>query len=190
MFDSEVKQVEAIAQRHADAVLTPEHAAPVARRILQRCATLKIPAPSVILRFQDRAEHLRGISAHHNKIARDFYGSDYASLSQDKQQQVTSLHSSLVSENPATGHPYLKPGFTFAQARHLLLETYRAERSNSYPQEIRTALVDFRAGLEKDLDEAAKRQGFFPEYSQANRNLRLATAGPHRATQPIPIVRK
>jgi len=38
-----------------------------------------------------------------------------------------------------------------------------------YPQEIRSALMDFARGLEKDISEAAKAGGFFPEFSKSAR---------------------
>lgn len=107
-----------------------------------------------------------------DKISRDFYGADYNQLPPEKQADVSALHGGLVNDAP--DHPYLKSGLTFIQARHLLVETYREELSNSYPQEIKTALIDFRSGLEKDIDEAAKRAGFYPEYSRANHDLKTA----------------
>jgi hypothetical protein len=188
MYEQERGQIEAVAEKHGHAPMIPEFSAPVARLIVRRCRTLQISPPLVIRRFQDRAEGAKGVTGAQDKIGRDFYGTEYSNLTPDKRAEVDSLHSSLVADNPATGHPYLKPGFNFAQARHLLLETYREEVSTHYPQEIQTALADFRTGLEKDLDEAAKVHGFYPEYSGANQALRIATAGPHRAGQSIPIV--
>jgi hypothetical protein len=188
MYERERGQIEAIADKHGDVPVIPEFAAPAARLIIRRCATLRISPPLVIRRFQDRAEGPKGPHGAQDKIGRDFYGTEYANLPPDRKAEVDSLHGALVSDNPATGHPYLKPGFNFAQARHLLIETYREESGRRYPQEIQTALADFRTGLEKDLDEAAKHAGFYPEYSRANTALRIATAGPHRAGQSIPIV--
>lgn len=120
-----------------------------------------------------------------DKLSRDFYGTEYNTLTPDKQAEVSSLHGGLVNDAP--DHPYLKAGLTFIQARHLLLETYREELTNRYPQEIQTALADFRTGLEKDIDEAAKRAGFYPEYSQANHALKMATAPPHNSRQGLPM---
>jgi hypothetical protein len=188
MYEQERGQIEAVAEKHGHVPVVPEFSAPVARLIVRRCATLRISPPLVIRRFQDRAEGPKGLNGAQDKIGRDFYGTEYSNLSPDKRAEVDSLHGSLTWVNPATGHPYLKPGFNFAQARHLLLETYREEVSTRYPQEIQTALADFRTGLEKDLDEAAKAHGFYPAYSEANQALRIATAGPHRAGQAIPIV--
>jgi len=187
-YEQERANIEAVADKHSHANVVPEFSAPVARLIMRRCATLKISPPLVIRRFQDRAEGPQGPNGAVDKIGRDFYGKEYSDLTPEQRAEVDSLKSSLTYENPATGHPYLKPGFTFAQARHLLIETYRAEATERYPQEIRTALVDFRTGLEKDLDESAKTHGFYPEYSRANQNLRIAAAGPHRASQTIPMV--
>jgi hypothetical protein len=187
-YEQERGQIEAIAEKHGHVPVIPEFSAPVARLIVRRCATLKISPPLVIRRFMDRAEGPQGPNGAVNKIGRDFYGKEYSDLTPSQQAEADSLRSALASENPATGHPYLKPGFNFAQARHLLLETYREEMSTRYPQEVQTALADFRTGLEKDLDESAKMHGFYPAYSQANQSLKIATAGPHRAAQSIPIV--
>jgi hypothetical protein len=107
-----------------------------------------------------------------DKLSRDFYGTEYNKLPPEKQADVSVLNGGLVNDAP--DHPYLKSGLTFIQARHLLIETYREELSNSYPEEIKTALIDFRSGLEKDLSEAAKRAGFYPEYSRANHDLKTA----------------
>ena len=120
-----------------------------------------------------------------DKLSRDFYGTEYSKLPPEKQADVSSLHGGLVNDAP--DHPYLKKGLTFIQARHLLIETYHAELTNRYPQEIQTALADFRTGLEKDIDEAAKRAGFYSEYSKANLDLKMATAPPHNSRQSLPM---
>jgi hypothetical protein len=187
-YEQERANIEAVADKHSHVPVIPEFSAPVARLILRRCATLKISPPLVVRRFQDRAEGPKGQNGAVDKIGRDFYGKEYSDLTPDKRAEVDSLHSALGNHNPATGHPYLKPGLTFAQARHLLIETYKTEANEHYPQEIRTALADFRTGLEKDLDESAKAHGFYQEYSKANQALRIATAGPHRAGQTIPMI--
>jgi hypothetical protein len=188
MYEKERANIERIADEHANVPVIPGHSAPVAARIARRCATLNISPPLVIQRFHDRVEGIKGPNGAQDKIGRDFYGTKYRNLPPDKQAEVHSLHSSLVHANRATGHPYLKIGLTFIQARHLLIETYRTEMNNRYPSDLRAALVDFRTGLEADLDAAAKNGGFFQAYARANTELKIATAGPHSARQTIPIV--
>ena len=187
-FDKERETIAQIVDSHGNAPLTPEFATPVARSIARTCVTLKIKPPLVISRFLDRADGPQGRSGIQNKLARDLHGKEYSELPEGKQQEIDSKYNSLASSNPATRHPYLKAGFTFAQGHNLLLAAIREQSSNSLPQQIRAGLFDFVSALERDLDEAAKRAGFYQSYSQANQALRIATAGPHRAAQAIPIV--
>ena len=182
-YDAEIRNIEEIANTNADLPVKPAHSAPVARLIVRMCETKHVPVPLVVERFQDRVIGPKG--GYHGKIARDFYGKHYHKLSADQQVKVGTLHSALGSSD---GHPYLKKGLTFIQARHLLIETYREEfKARNLPEEIRGALGDFRRGLEHDIDDAAKAGGFFSEYARANQALRIRAAGPHRANQSIPI---
>jgi hypothetical protein len=186
-FETERENIAQVVDKHGSAPLSPEFSAPVARSIVRHSIQLKINPPLVISRFMDRAEGPKGANGALDKLSRDFHGKDYADLPADKQADMDSRHSSLAMSNPATGHPYLKPGLTFAQGHNLLIAAFSEEKSSRFPQTIRAALSDFSKALEKDLDEAAKHPGFFKEYSDANMALKVATAGPHRAGQAIPI---
>ena len=189
MYEKERESIAQVVDDHASAPLLPEFSTPVARLIARRCATLKIKSPLVIRRFLDRSEGPNGDNGVLDKLSRDFYSKEYQDLTPKQQEEMTSRRSALAYSNPAEGHPYTKPGFTFAQGHNLLLATYREDTSR-FPGEVRAAMIDFRNALEKDLDEAAKHAGFFKQYSDANTALKIATAGPHRATQTIPIVSK
>ncbi|HKF56268.1 MAG TPA: hypothetical protein VKJ45_12510 [Blastocatellia bacterium] len=120
----------------------------------------------------DRVTGAGSQTAGRDKLARDFYQKDYQELPQKQQDDVDDLHGKLW--NPAGTSGYLKKGLSFAEAHHLLLEAYRAETDKQYPQEIRSALMDFARGLEKDISEAAKAGGFYPEFSKAEKSLRAA----------------
>jgi hypothetical protein len=187
-FDKERETIAQIVDGHGNAPLTPEFATPVARSIARTCMTLKIKPPLAISRFLDRADGPKGRNGAQDKLARDLHGKDYSELPEDKQQEIDSKYNSIAMSNPATGHSYLKPGFTFGQGHNLMLAAIREESIKGLPQEVRAGLSDFVRALEKDLDEAAKHAGFYKSYADANTALKIATAGPHRAGQSIPIV--
>jgi hypothetical protein len=183
-YETERTNLEAVVDKHASVPVIPEFSAPVASRIVSRCRTLNISPPLVIQRFEDRAKEPTGNHGVQDKISRDFYQRGFEDLPADKQKEVQNLHSAMF--NPATPHPYFKAGLNFAQGRHLLLETYRLEASNKLPQDLRVALVDFRDGLERDLDDSARIHGFFKEYGNAIMALKTAVS-PHRESQAFPM---
>jgi hypothetical protein len=84
--------------------------------------------------------------------------------------------------NPAQAHPYNQAGFTFGQARHVLMGLYRLQsEAGSYPQEIRAKISELSDALELDIAEAAKRNGFYPEYAaqlKAVKNALLTSRQP------------
>ena len=185
-YEQERAAILQIVDKHSSVPVRPEFSTPAARLIVRRCETLKRKPPLVIQRFLDRADGPQGHDGVRDKMARDFFQTDYAALPEEKKMQVQDVHSHIF--NPATPHPYTKAGMTFAEGHHLLLETYREEAKRDLPKELQAAMIDFRNGLEKDLDESAKAHGFYQEYSQANQNLKIATGPPHRINQSIPIV--
>lgn len=185
-FEAERESISQIVDKHSSVPMGAEFSTPSARLIFRRCETLQRKPPLVIQRFMDRADGPQGHDGVRDKMARDFHGRDYKDLPEDKKGQVNDLHSALF--NPATPHPYFKAGFTFGQGHGLLVEIYREEAKRDLPKELQAAMIDFRKGLEKDLDEAAKAHGFYLEYSRANQALLVAAAGPHRINQSIPIV--
>jgi len=185
-YEQEREGIAQIVDKHSSVPVRPEFSSPAARLIVRRCQTLRRKPPLAIQRFLDRADGPKGQDGIRDKMARDFHGRDFQDLPEDKKNGVRELESAM--SNPATPHPYFKAGLTFAQAHSLLIETYREETNRTLPQELRAALADFRTGLEKDLDESAKAHGFYQEYSKANQALRIAAAGPHRASQTIPMV--
>jgi hypothetical protein len=185
-FEAERGSIAQIVDRHSSVPVRAEFSTPAARLIVRRCEVLKRRPPLVIQRFLDRVDGPRGTDGVRDKMARDFFQKDYAALPEDKKGQVLDLHNHM--SNPATPHPYFKAGLTFAQGHNLLIETYREESKRDLPKELQAAMIDFRNGLEKDLDEAAKHAGFYQAYSLANQTLRIAAAGPHRINQSTPIV--
>jgi hypothetical protein len=188
-FEQERERIAQIVDKHGHVPMTPEYSAPVARHIVKYCQNLRIKPPLVIQRFMDRLDGPKGQDGALDKLGRDLHGREYSELTEPQRQQITSIHSSLGNANPATGHPYLKPGFDFAQGHDLLVSAYGLSMDR-FQREIRASMQDFISGLEKDLDQAAKAGGFFKQYSDATTALRIATAGPHRINQSIPIVAK
>jgi hypothetical protein len=183
-FEKERETIAQIVEKHAKAPLTPAHSAPVARSIARHAEQLKIKPPLAIRRFMDRLDGPEGDYGIQNKLARDLHQKEYADLSEDEQERIRDINHKM--RNPAGSPPYFKAGFDFAQGHNLLLAAYSDEKSA--PKQLRFAMLDFSKALERDLDEAAKHSGFFKEYSDANMALKIATAGPHRATQTIPVV--
>lgn len=181
----ELETLNTVVDDHSHTPMESEFSRGFARRILQRSQTLKTKPPLVIRRFFDRVTGPQGDEGRQNKIARDFHGLDYKELTQKQRDAVDTLHGQLW--NPAGSSEYLKPGLSFGEGYDLLLQAYRAENDKSYTQEIRAALNDFARALERDLEEAAKAGGFFDQFSRADKQLRQALAGPHRANQNIPI---
>jgi hypothetical protein len=175
-LQTEISNIDRIADEHAYTRVSPEFSAPYARRIVNRCKALGIASPLVIRRFQDRAEGPQGPEGPRDKIARDFYGAEFQNLPDDKKNEVTEMRGRLA--NPATGHPYLRKGLTFIEARQLLVDTYRTESQNRYPQEIRTDLQDFRKGLENDLDDAAKARRILCGILEGNSGREDRSSGP------------
>jgi hypothetical protein len=186
-YEQERASILQIVNAHSSVPVRPEFSTPAARLIIRRCATLKRKPPMVIQRFMDRVEDRpQGSAGGRDKTARDFFRKDYQDLPEERKGQVQDLHSAMF--NPATPHPYFKAGLTFAEGHSLLVETYREESKRDLPKELQAAMIDFRNGLEKDLDESAKAHGFYQEYSRANQALRIAAVGPHRINQSTPIV--
>ena len=189
-YDRELNRILAISNKYAGTKVRPEFSEPAARRIVKRCKTLDRPIPLPVQRFMDRVEPPAEIR---DKMGRDLFGKPMSQLTSEQQGTVDAEHSRLISSasgwNPADGHPYYKPGFTFAQMRHILLQTYRVEANYQYTHlpELKAALIDFRDAMETDLDEAAKDHGFYKEYSDANQALRTATSARHRINQSTPL---
>jgi hypothetical protein len=167
--------------------LKPEYSNNWSRSIVKRCETLHIQVPLSIRRFMDRVLGTKGHDGKLDKLSRDLYRKDYQELAPQQRDEVDSFHAKIWS--PAGGSEYLgdQKGLTFGDAYDLRLEALREVNEGRYPQEIRTGLGDFAAGLARDLAESAKLHGFYDVYSKADRALFAAAAGPHRATQNIPI---
>ena len=129
--------------RHRHAPLEPHHSQGVASSLVKRLETIRQPVPVAVQRFQDRAHGVKGHYGVHDKLARDLYGApDYRSLNPAQQDHVSQKESELRS-NPAEAHPYTQKGFSFGQARHVLMGLYRLQSAaGSYPQEI--TRQDFR----------------------------------------------
>jgi len=171
---SALAQLEATTMEHYNAPVNPAHSLPAAERVVSRVRIIRKPVPLPVQRFMDRMSAPKGQRLR-DKLARDLHSvPDYTSLPQDKQRGVDELHDALAWHNPATGHPYLKAGLTFAEGRHILVQTYKEIGSirADYPQDVRHALNDFVTGLQKDLDDAAKRAGFYDQYSRTQADLR------------------
>jgi len=168
----ELEHLDNVVDSHAHFPVEPDFSKGWARSIVKRCETLKIKPPLVIRRFFDRVTGPQGHDGQLQKLSRDFYQKDHQELTQKQRDDVDSLHSKLW--NPAGTSDYLKPGLSFAEAYDLKLETYRAQTDKAFTPEIRSTLSDFARGLERDLEEAAKAGGFYPEYSKAEKSLRAA----------------
>jgi len=168
----EIEALDAVVDKHADFPVSPDFSKGWALRIVRRCKTLEIQSPLVIRRYLDRALGPQSHYAERNKISRDFMGLEYGQLNQNQQDEVDNLHSKLW--NPAGRSAYLRQGLTLIEAYHLKLEAYRAEQDKIFTPEIRAALNDFSRGRERDLEEAAKAGGFYPEFSKAEKSLRAA----------------
>jgi hypothetical protein len=167
--------------RHRHAPLEPHHSQGVASALVNRLETIRQPVPVAIQRFQDRAQGPRGHFGVEDKLARDIYGApNYESLPPEKQVYVSRKEFEL--RNPAQAHPYTQKGFTFGQARHVLMGLYRLlSAAHSYPQEIRSKISELADSLELDIAEAAKRNGFYPEYAaqlKAIKNALLTSRQP------------
>ena len=161
---------------HGKAPLTPAHSLPVAEALVSRFQTIGKPVPLAILRFMDRAKGPQPGPAKddfvRNKLARDLHGvSDFGSLSPANQSHVMSVE--IEIRNPATGHPYQRAGFDFAQARHVLMDAYKLlGKALSYPPDVRAKIGDFVNALEMDIVASAKRNGFYDQYSKRLNALR------------------
>jgi hypothetical protein len=185
-FEQERERIAQIIDRHAKVSVIPEYSAGVARKIDQRAKVLKIQTPLPVRRLLDRLVDHDSDSLN-NKLARDLNGKEFSELSSAQRNTLPS-HRDLLGWSPAGPSSYAKAGLDFAQAHNLLLATYGDQLNKRLPQEIRAYLIDLSQGLEHDLDDAAKKAGFYKEFSDANMALRIATAGPHRMNQNIPIV--
>jgi len=168
--------------RYRHAPLTPAHSQGVASSLVNRLETIRQPVPVAVQRFQDRAQGVKGHYGVHDKLARDLYGApDYRSLNPAQQDHVLQKESALRS-NPAQAHPYTQPGWTWGQARHVLMGLYRLQSAaSSYPQEIRAKISELSDALELDITEAAKKNGFYPEYAaqlKAIKNALLTSRQP------------
>jgi hypothetical protein len=168
--------------RHRHAPLEPHHSRGVASALVQRLETIRQPVPVAVQRFQDRAHGPKGHYGVHDKLSRDLYGApDYRSLNPAQQDHVSQKESELRN-NPAEAHPYTQKGFTFGQARHVLMGLYRLQSAaGSYPQEIRAKISELADSLEKDITDSAKQNGFYPEYAaqlKAVRNALLTSRQP------------
>ncbi len=171
--------------QHRHAPLTPAHSQGVASALVKRLETIRHPVPVAVQRFQDRAHGVKGHYGIHDKLARDLYGSpDYKSLTPAQQDHVSEKESELRS-NPALPHPYTGKGFTFGQARHILMGLYRLlSAASSYPEEIRAKISELADSLEKDIAEAAKRNGFYPEYAAQLKGVKDALIRSQPASIP------
>ena len=158
--------------RYRHAPLEPRHSQAVASALVKRLQTIRQPVPVAVQRFQDRAHGVKGHYGVHDKLARDLYGApDFRSLNPAQQDHVSQKE--LEVTNPAQAHPYTEKGFTFGQARHVLMGLYRLQSAaSSYPQEIRAKISELAAALEKDIAESAKQNGFYTEYSQKLKAVR------------------
>ena len=185
-FEQERERVMQVVDQHAKIPVIPEYSAGVARRIEQRAKVLKIQTPLPVRRLLDRLVDHDNDSLN-NKLARDLHGKEYAELNSAQRDNLPTARD-LPGWSPAGPSTYAKAGLDFAQAHNLLIATYKEQSNMRLPQEMRAYLIDLSHGLEHDLDDASKSHGFYQEYSQANQALRIATAGPHRAGQSIPIV--
>ena len=179
--------------KHRHAPLEPHHSKGVADALVKRCETIRQPVPVAVQRFQDRAQGPQGHYGTHDKLARDLFNQpDYQSLNPSEQDYVSRKELELT--NPAYSHPYTQKGFTFGQARHVLMGLYRLQSgASSYPQEIRAKISELSDALEKDLAESAKQNGFYPDYAaqlKAVKNALLTSrqpAGvPSKLTSGIP----
>jgi hypothetical protein len=174
MATTELAQLENVTMEHYNAPVTPAQSLPAAQSLINRLKVIDKPVPLPVQRFMDRMSAPKGDDGLHDKLSRDLYSSSYQPLLRDKQAVLEELKHAIRQHRPGIGHAYTKAGLTFAQARHVLVQTY-SEMGNSranYPQDIRHKLSDFATGLEKDLDDAAKRAGFYPQYSEAVRDLK------------------
>jgi hypothetical protein len=175
---SALDNLEDVVYRNGDYPVQPQYSQNWARGIVGRCKVKKIDPPLSIKRFLDRTAELKGESAERNKIARDFFGTDYNDLTKAKADEVDALH-----DESWRMKAYLKPGLSFAEARRIRNEALLDEKNLRYPQEVRTALQDFRKGLEKDMEESAKAHRFHYEYSQALRAWNLEAPTQHSINQ-------
>jgi hypothetical protein len=167
---------------HRHAPLEPHHSRGVASALVKRLETIRQPVPVAVQRFQDRAHGPKGHYGVHDKLSRDLYGApDYRSLNPAQQDHVSQKESELRS-NPAEAHPYTQKGFTFGQARHVLMGLYRLQNAaSSYPQEIRAKISELADSLEKDIADSAGKNGFYPEYAaqlKAVKNALLTSRQP------------
>ena len=167
--------------KHRHAPLEPHHSQGVADALVKRLATIRQPVPVAVQRFQDRAHGPQGHYGTHDKLARDLFNQpDYKSLNPAQQDYVS--RKELEVTNPAQAHPYAQKGFTFGQARHVLMGLYRLQSAaSSYPQDIRAKISELSDSLEKDIAEAAKQNDFYPEYAaqlKAVKNALLASRQP------------
>jgi hypothetical protein len=167
--------------KHRHAPLEPVHSKGVADALVKRLETIRQPVPVAVQRFQDRAHEPKGHYGVHDKLARDLYGApDYESLPAAQQDYVSRKELELT--NPAQAHPYAQKGFTFGQARHVLMGLYRLQsEAGSYPQEIRAKISELSDALEQDIAESAKQNGFYPEYAaqlKAVKNALLTSRQP------------
>ena len=167
--------------RYRHAPLEPHHSQGVASALVKRFETIRQPVPVAVQRFQDRAHGPKGHYGTHDKLARDLFNRpDYESLNPSQQDYVSRKEFEL--RNPAQAHPYNQAGFTFGQARHVLMGLYRLQsEAGSYPQEIRAKISELSDALELDIAEAAKRNGFYPEYAaqlKAIKNALLTSRQP------------
>jgi hypothetical protein len=151
---------------HRHAPLSPHHSQGVASALVQRLQTTRQTVPVAIQRFQDRANGPKGYYGVHDKLARDLFNQpDYQSSTPAQQDHVSRREAELRS-NPAQTHPYTQKGFTFGQARHVLMGLYRLQSTaSSYPQEIRAKISELSDALEQDIADTAKRNGFYSEYA-------------------------
>lgn len=179
---SALDNLEDVVYRNGDFPVQPQYSQNWARGIVGRCKVKKLDTPLSIKRFLDRTVELKGWSAEVNKIARDFFGQDYNDLTKVKADEVDELHNEIWRAKA-----YMKPGLSFAEARRIRNEALLDEKNLRYPQEIRTALQDFRKGLERDMEESAKAFRFHHEYSQALRAWNLEGSTQHTINQSFPI---
>ena len=137
--------------------------------------------PVAVQRFQDRAHGPKGHYGAHDKLARDLFNQpDYQSLNPAQQDYVS--RKELEVSKPRPGAPVHAKGIHFWAGTACLMGLYRLQSAaSSYPQEIRAKISELSDALEKDIAEAAKQNGFYPEYAaqlKAVKNALLTSRQP------------
>src|SRR5438105_15622526 len=166
------QRVEETTLAHYNSPVNPTHSLPAAESLINRLKVGNYPVPLPVQRFMDRMHDPKGNDLE-DKLARDVHSRpDFKSLPPEKQSGISGLAGAIRWHSPARRHPYNRMGLTFAEGRNILVQTYRELAKSGMPSEIQHGLYDFSTGLERDLEEAAKRGGFFQEFGQRLKDLR------------------